>query len=180
MLSEVKKYGAMKKDLLDNGIEMFPDEEHLTRWTVKMTGPKETPYEGGVFTLSFEAPQDYPFTPPKVTFVTNIYHINISSTGYICLNILKKDEAWTHLLSFPTIALSIISLLSDPNPDSALRGPLARLYHHDRDMYFQRVHEHTLKYAKNTEARTDRKDRKVEFESDDISGERLNINSQAV
>lgn len=31
-----------------------------------VTGPSETPFEGGTFKLDILIPEDYPFTPPKV------------------------------------------------------------------------------------------------------------------
>jgi hypothetical protein len=41
-----------------------------------------------------------------------------TKTGYICVDILKKGhkEGWSHALTFQSVALSIVSLLDDPNP----------------------------------------------------------------
>ena len=52
-------------------------------------GPEDSAYTGGVFFLNIHFPTDYPFKPPKITFVTRIYHPNINSNGGICLDILK-------------------------------------------------------------------------------------------
>jgi ubiquitin-conjugating enzyme (huntingtin interacting protein 2) len=49
-------------------------------------GPLETVYEGGVFDIDIVIPKQYPFEPPKMKFLTKIWHPNISSqTGAICL-----------------------------------------------------------------------------------------------
>ena len=51
--------------------------------------PPGTPYEGGVFVVDIVIPDGYPFEPPKMKFMTKIWHPNVSSqTGAICLVII--------------------------------------------------------------------------------------------
>lgn len=42
-----------------------------------MQGPKDTPYEGGVFELMINVPEQYPLAPPNVRFRTRIFHPNV-------------------------------------------------------------------------------------------------------
>ena len=74
----------------------------------------DSPYDGGVFFLDINFPQDYPFKPPKVRFQTKIYHCNVNDKGGICLDILKDN--WSPALTVSKVLLSICSLLTDPNP----------------------------------------------------------------
>ena len=72
-------------------------DEDPFQWTATILGPRDSPYEGGVFVLSIQIPRDYPFKPPKFAFKTQIYHPNINSQGSICLDILRSQ--WSPALT---------------------------------------------------------------------------------
>ena len=63
--------------------------------------------------------------PPKVRFLTKIYHPNIDKLGRICLDILK--DKWSPALQIRTVLLSIQALLSAPNPDDPLDNGVAEM-----------------------------------------------------
>eukprot|EP00984_Skeletonema_dohrnii_P023259 scaffold12344_cov72-Skeletonema_dohrnii-CCMP3373.AAC.1 len=67
----------------DLSIPGKPGWRHLIG-TIK--GPSGTPYENGVFDVDILIDGEYPFAPPKMKFITKIWHPNVSSaTGAICL-----------------------------------------------------------------------------------------------
>lgn len=89
------------------GISATPHDDNLRYFDVTIDGPSQSPYEGmfahaaifeslltslvgGVFKLELFLPDDYPMTPPKVRFLTKIYHPNIDRLGRICLDVLKS------------------------------------------------------------------------------------------
>lgn len=45
---------------------------------------------GGTFKLELFLPDDYPMTPPKIRFLTKIFHPNVDKLGRICLDVLKS------------------------------------------------------------------------------------------
>lgn len=45
---------------------------------------------GGIFKLELFLPDDYPMAPPKIRFLTKIFHPNVDKLGRICLDVLKS------------------------------------------------------------------------------------------
>ena len=90
-------------------------------------GPIDTPYEEIINIVTIDIPDKYPNTPPTIKFKNNLFHPNISQhDGGICLDILK--DKWSPVYTLETLMTSIISLLSEPNPDSPLNGDAAKMY----------------------------------------------------
>merc|ERR1712146_59180 len=83
------------------GISATPHESNLRYFDVIIAGPSSSPYEGGVFKLELFLSEDYPMAPPKVRFLTKIYHPNIDKLGRICLDILK--DKWSPALQIRTV-----------------------------------------------------------------------------
>ena len=122
-----------------------PVDEDIYIWDATLMGPAGSVYEGGVFKLNITFPPNYPFKPPRVKFITSIYHPNINSSGGICLDILKEN--WSPALTISKVLLSICSLLDDPNPDDPLAPEIADKYVKDRPAYDMLAREWTRIYA---------------------------------
>ena len=127
------------------GISCAPYEDNLRYFRVVLQGPQDTPYQGGLFSLEMFLPAEYPMVPPKVRFLTKIYHPNIHKLGRICLDILKGK--WSPALQMRTVLLSIQALLSAPNPDDPLDTNVADHWKTNEKSAMENARQWTAKYA---------------------------------
>nr|XP_051674387.1 ubiquitin-conjugating enzyme E2 G1-like [Oryctolagus cuniculus] len=139
-------------ELNKNPVEGFSagliDDNDLYRWEVLIIGPPDTLYEGGVFKAHLTFPKDYPLRPPKMKFITEIWHPNVDKNGDVCISILhepgedkygyeKPEERWLPIHTVETI-ISVISMLADPNGDSPANVDAAKEWREDGNGEFKR------------------------------------------
>ncbi|XP_064611647.1 ubiquitin-conjugating enzyme E2 Z-like [Liolophura sinensis] len=104
------------------GMCIVPDKDDMTKIHALITGPFDTPYEGGFFYFLIRCPPDYPIRPPRVKLLTTgggsvRFNPNIYKTGKICLSILGtwSGPAWSPAQSLSSVLVSVQSLLNE-NP----------------------------------------------------------------
>mmetsp|Transcript_43910 Transcript_43910/g.61709 ORF Transcript_43910/g.61709 Transcript_43910/m.61709 type:complete len:155 (+) Transcript_43910:85-549(+) len=127
------------------GISAKPHEENLRYFDVAIAGPQSSPYEGGIFKLELFLPAEYPMVPPKVRFLTKLYHPNVDKLGRICLDILK--DRWSPALQIRTVLLSIQALLGEPNPDDPLANDVAAIWKSNKAQAVETAKQYTRMYA---------------------------------
>jgi ubiquitin-conjugating enzyme (huntingtin interacting protein 2) len=120
----------------------------------EIAGPPDTPYEGGIFFLEIKVPETYPFNPPKVRFMTKIWHPNISSvTGAICLDILK--DQWAAAMTLRTVLLSLQALMAAAEPDDPQDAVVAKQYKEYPEIFVKTASHWTNVYAGGPNKNTD-------------------------
>ena len=116
-----------KLNLNEQGIYVEFNEENMLEARSIIIGPKDTPYENGVLYFKINFPTNYPFSPPKVKYISsskcrihpNLYVGKPSENfeGKVCLSIINtwSGPKWTTIMHLGSVLLSIQSLL-DNNP----------------------------------------------------------------
>ena len=111
----------MKNNLSNQGIYYLHDEENILKGYAMIFGPKDTPYENGVYFFDFLFPFNYPYEPPKLKYLTNNgitrFNPNLYRNGKVCLSLLNtwKGEQWTSCQTIRSILLTLVTVLNE-NP----------------------------------------------------------------
>ena len=72
-------------------------------------------------------------SPPSVVFVPPLPHINVFSSGAVCLSIVSYD--WKPSISIKQILLGVQTLMDEPNVKSVANQNIYHSYTQDRRLY---------------------------------------------
>lgn len=128
----------------------LPNPDNLYEWHVIISGPPESVYEGFKYKISIVFPEQFPFKPPTMTFITPIYHANvmlgdeIGKNGTICWNTLKED--WSPALQMPKVLMTLQQLMACPNVLSAFNHDAGVKFTSDQAALRSIVAEMAAKY----------------------------------
>jgi ubiquitin-protein ligase len=108
-------------DLSGLGIYYVNNTDTFMKGHAMIIGPEDTPYAHCLFFFKFEFPDEYPFSPPKVEFLTSDgktrFHPNLYVNGKVCLSILGTyvGPGWQSTMSLSMVLISLRTLF-DENP----------------------------------------------------------------
>lgn len=120
---------AFTRSLVTIAVGAFRDLNLSSDFLTMFSFPLPICSEGGFFKAHLHFPKEYPLRPPRMKFVTEIWHPNIDRNGDVCISILhepgddkwgyeKASERWLPVHTVETILISVISMLADPNDES--------------------------------------------------------------
>ena len=138
---------AQDPSVAEQGIWYAPDPADMRKGRALIRGIEKTPYEGclGVFDILF--PDDYPFSPPKVTWMTSDgitrFHPQLYREGKVCLSILGtwQGPGWSASLNLVSVLQVIQSLFVD-NPLSNEPGFEKGTLEEDKFRWYAEYVEH--------------------------------------
>ena len=108
----------LKNPLNSENIYYKHDENNILKGYALIIGHENTPYEFGFYFFQFDFPDNYPFSPPIVTYLTNDgkmrYNPNLYINGKVCLSILNtwNGEGWSSCQSIYSVLLTLSSILN--------------------------------------------------------------------
>ena len=97
------------------------DEENIMKGYALIIGQKHTPYGYGYYFFEFNFPDNYPFSPPVVRYLTNDgsmrFNPNLYTNGKVCLSLLNtwSGDSWTSCQTINSILLTLSIVLCE-NP----------------------------------------------------------------
>ncbi|RAR01806.1 ubiquitin-conjugating enzyme E2 H [Stemphylium lycopersici] len=98
-----------------------------------------TPFEGGLWKIHVELPDQYPYKSPSIGFVNRIFHPNIDElSGSVCLDVI--NQTWSPMYDMINIfEVFLPQLLRYPNPTDPLNGEAAALLMREPKSYDAKV-----------------------------------------
>lgn len=139
-----KEAERMRKNPIP-GITVEKNPNNPRHFKLSVLGAEGSCFENGLFRMELFLPMEYPMSPPKIHFLTRIYHPNIDRVGRICLDILK--DKWSPALQIDKVCLSIQLLLQTPNPADPLDPQIAKVWTDTPKLAEERAREWTKLYA---------------------------------
>jgi ubiquitin-conjugating enzyme E2 Z len=126
--SAIKRIAKDVKYILINEVSLSSeniyykhDEENVFKGYALIIGQKDTPYGYGYYFFEFDFPDNYPFAPPLVRYLTNDgsmrFNPNLYVSGKVCLSVLNtwSGESWTSCQSINSILFTLSTVLCE-NP----------------------------------------------------------------
>ena len=107
----------IRNPLTDNGIYYSHDDTNMLKGYAVVFGPDDSIYRYGAYIFEFSFPTNYPYSPPKLNYMTNDgvtrFHPNLYRNGKVCISILNtwKGEQWTSCQTIRSILLMLVTLL---------------------------------------------------------------------
>ena len=127
VITEISSFKTSLPLNYESSIWIRISKNNMNFFTFIISGPKDTPYENGLFLFDTYLPHNYPQTEPKVLIVTTgnetvRFNPNLYNNGKVCLSLLgtwsgHESEKWNSKTStFLQVLISIQSLIFIDQP----------------------------------------------------------------
>ncbi|KAG7863100.1 hypothetical protein KL939_000419 [Ogataea angusta] len=146
-MDDAEEQGSFASSVLMSDYEVSLVDDNMQEFYVNFEGPKDSPYEGGLWRIHVELPDQYPYKSPSIGFQNKIFHPNIDeSSGSVCLDVI--NQTWSPMFDIFNIFETFLpQLLNYPNAADPLNGDASSLYMRDKNLYVEKVKMYVKNYA---------------------------------
>jgi ubiquitin-conjugating enzyme E2 N len=109
-----KRESQLNKAYSDKNCIITHHENNLRIWNVSMTTDIESVFGIKTYVLEVTLPDNYPFVPPVIRFITPIELICVNDQGYLVIDLLLNK--WSPALGVASTVIAILSLLNQRDP----------------------------------------------------------------
>jgi len=118
-VKHVRKEIKLLQSSLPPGITVKGYEDRMDLFSAMIHGPKNTPYQDGIFFFDFQLGSDYPTLPPSchyISYCSDRLNPNLYEEGKVCVSLLgtwsgKGTETWTPDSNLLQLLVSIQGLI---------------------------------------------------------------------
>ena len=154
-ISQEYNFCVNDNDLVAIGCNFGLENNNIFTWRITMSGPTNTPYGGGLFTILATFPNDYPVHGPEFKFKNKIFHLNVNFSddpGHICISSLNdwRIRGQVKDLPFYTVKqalFDIFCLFYNQGVIGAYDQKMAELYKNNRQAFDAEARNWTQLYA---------------------------------
>ena len=154
-ISQEYNFCVNDNDLVAIGCNFGLENNNIFTWRITMSGPTNTPYGGGLFTILATFPNDYPVHGPEFKFKNKIFHLNVNFSddpGHICISSLNdwRIRGQVKDLPFYTVKqalFDIFCLFYNQGVVGAYDQKMAELYKNNRQAFDAEARNWTQLYA---------------------------------
>ena len=154
-ISQEYNFCVNDNDLVAIGCNFGLENNNIFTWRITMSGPTNTPYGGGLFTILATFPNDYPVHGPEFKFKNKIFHLNVNFSddpGHICISSLNdwRTRGKVKDLPFYTVKqalFDIFCLFYNQGVKGAYDQKMAELYMNNRQAFNAEARNWTQLYA---------------------------------
>lgn len=129
---------------------VIKDKKPVT-WIFTIDGAVGSCYEGGVFKVQFIFPDNYPYKPPSIQFLTKVWHTLFRADCNACFEILKYR--WSPALTTSHLLKQLLLYLEDPGITTCCsqNTEAKRQYKEENEKFITKAKEWTIKHAMSDE-----------------------------
>lgn len=80
---------------------------HGAQVFLRFRARRQTPWEGAIYELTLEFPEEYPDKPPKCRFPAHFFHPNVYPSGTVCLSLVDEEKDWKPAITVKQVLLGI-------------------------------------------------------------------------